>query len=277
MEEKLIKEIRDHLDVNLPNASTELRKIAVKEYLQPYILYYIYNSKKYKQLNFYGGTCLRFIYGLNRFSEDLDFDNSEKVDISELSADLTNFFKSETAYTNISTRVQQGERGVVRIILKFPILKALGLAPLERENLHLKVEISQHKQLYVSQTTPVFKYGKSFVVNHFSLETLMAGKMLACLKRTFKKGSEDIFIKGRDFYDLLWLMQKKVLPYKPKLEEESSCKDPFSDIASKVVTIKKRDLESDLLALFENREYIETWIENFHDNFERFLQFYKGF
>jgi hypothetical protein len=51
----------------------------------------------------------------------------------------------------------------------------------------------------VIQHTPVFVNGRSLVAAHFSLETMMAGKILACLERNFERGCSGAQIKGRDF------------------------------------------------------------------------------
>ncbi len=102
----------------------------------------------------------------------------------------------------------------------FPVLNAMGLSPHPSEALHLKVEISQHRQVAVIQRTPVFVHGRSLVAAHFSLETMMAGKMLACLERNFERGRSGAQIKGRDFYDLLWFMQQNIQPLEEKLARD---------------------------------------------------------
>jgi len=56
----------------LPN---DFKRVLLKEALQAYVLEYLYNHPAYRRLNFYGGTCLHVVYGLNRLSEDLDLDN----------------------------------------------------------------------------------------------------------------------------------------------------------------------------------------------------------
>ncbi|MGA7607707.1 MAG: nucleotidyl transferase AbiEii/AbiGii toxin family protein, partial [Anaerolineales bacterium] len=75
-------------------------------------------------------------------------------------------------------------------------------------------------QTAVLQNTPVFYLGHSFVPSHFSLETMMASKVIACLERNFQRGKEDAFIKGRDYFDLLWFMQKGVHPLEEKLSKD---------------------------------------------------------
>lgn len=56
---------------------------AEKDYLQNAILYTLYSSAG-KEMVFKGGTCLYKLYGLNRFSEDLDFSVSKPVDFRKL-------------------------------------------------------------------------------------------------------------------------------------------------------------------------------------------------
>ncbi len=260
--------------------SNETKRISLKEVLQAYTLNYLYNHPTYRRLNFYGGTCLHMIYGLNRLSEDIDLDNSAEVDISNLKEDLFTYYRSNIGYPDLTAKTQQGEWGVHRITLKFPILNYLGLSPFPNEALHLKVEISQHKQTAIILKTPLFTYGKSLVTSHFSLETMMAGKMIACLERNFQKGNVAISIKGRDFYDLLWFMQQKIQPLEEKLEKDG--KQPYTLasamrlLSEKVATIKTSDLAVDLLPLFEQRSFIEAWLESFHQNFERFASYYRS-
>src|SRR3990167_1977552 len=61
----------------------------LKEPIQDYILHFVYNSSKYKQFIFTGGTALRKLYGLPRLSEDLDFDLRHVIDIGSLRRVLT--------------------------------------------------------------------------------------------------------------------------------------------------------------------------------------------
>ena len=102
--------------------------------------------------------------------------------------------------------------------------------------------------------------------------------MLACLERSFQIGSSGIAIKGRDFYDLLWFMQQRIRPLDQKLErdgnESYTVQSAMLVLQKKVEKIRRRDLEIDLLPLFEQRAYIDAWIASFQANFETFLQYY---
>jgi predicted nucleotidyltransferase component of viral defense system len=270
-----LQNVLSNLDDQLAN---ETKRIHLKEALQSLVLDYIYNHPLYRGLNFYGGTCLHIIYELNRLSEDIDLDNSQGIGLDHFGDDLLDYFQQHWSYQEISLRCQESEKGIVRLTLRFPVLYELGLSPHRDEMLHLKVEISQHPQSAIIQQTPVIHFGRSFVPSHFSLETMMAGKILACLERSFQVGSTGIAIKGRDFYDLLWFMQQRIQPLEQKLERDGNetytVQSAMLALKEQVDRIKSRDLEIDLLPLFEKRTFIDAWITSFHNNFEAFLQFY---
>jgi hypothetical protein len=121
----LIQSMQNILAQKDPLLANETRRIILKEYLQALTLDYLYNHPAYRKLNFYGGTCLHIIYGLNRLSEDLDLDNSNQVDISKLDQDLLTYFRSNIGYADVTARTQVGERGIHRTTLKFPLLAAI--------------------------------------------------------------------------------------------------------------------------------------------------------
>jgi predicted nucleotidyltransferase component of viral defense system len=260
-----------------PLLANETKRVILKEFLQAYTLDFLYNHPFYRTLNFYGGTCLHVIYGLNRLSEDIDLDNSNGVELNNLETDLLTFYRSTIGYTDVTAKTQIGEWGVRRTTLKFPVLYALGLTSHANEPLHLKVEVSQHKQISIVRRTPILLFGRSFVAAHFSLETMMAGKMLACLERNFQKG-EGATIKGRDFYDLLWFMQQKIQPLEEKLAKDSrqpyTVQTSMEILSDKIAGLKISDLAEDLLPLFEQRSFIEAWLEGFKENFREYVKNY---
>lgn len=274
----LIQILQHALESTDPLLAIETKRIALKQVLQAYVLDFLYNHSSYRRLCFYGGTCLHIVYGLNRLSEDLDLDNSVGVDLSLLGEDLEAFFGKSLGYREAKVKTQQGGNRILRLTLRLPLLNALGLSSYPNEALHIKLEISHHAQIAERRTTPVFYLGRSFVPLHFSLETMMAAKILACLERSFQQGKGGAIIKGRDYYDLLWLMQKGVQPLKEKLAKEG--KKPYTvqsamqELQERVQKMSVADLATDLLPLFESRTFIESWLESFKPVFERFAQPY---
>ncbi len=273
----LIQSMQNVLSQKDPLLANETKRVVLKEFLQAYTLDFLYNHAVYRKLNFYGGTCLHVIYGLNRLSEDIDLDNSNGIDLSHLENDLLAFYRSNIGYADVTAKTQIGEWNVRRTTLKFPILYALGLTTHANEPLHLKVEVSQHKQISIIRKTPVLGCGKSFVAAHFSLETMMAGKMLACLERNFQKGM-GATIKGRDFYDLLWFMQQKIQPLEEKLARDGrqpyTVQSAMQILSEKIAGLKTSDLAEDLSPLFEQRSFIQAWLEGFKENFREYVKYY---
>jgi hypothetical protein len=271
---QLMQNVLSQKDPLLPN---ETKRVILKEFLQAYTLDFLYNHPLYRKLNFYGGTCLHVIYGLNRLSEDIDLDNSNGIDLSKLENDLLTFYRSNIGYADVTAKTQIGEWGVRRTTLKFPILYALGLTSHANEPLHLKVEVSQHRQTAIVRQTPVLLFGRSFVAAHFTLETMMSGKMLACLERNFQKVG-GVAIKGRDFYDLLWFMQQKIKPLEVKLAKDGrqpyTVRSAMELLGEKIVDMKLSGLAEDLLPLFEQRSFIEAWLEGFKENFGEYVKNY---
>lgn len=273
----IIQSMRNILNQKDPLLANETRRVILKEFLQAYTLDFLYNHPIYRKLNFYGGTCLHIIYSLNRLSEDIDLDNSNEINLDDLEGDLLTFYRSNIAYPDVTAKTQMGEWGIRRTTLKFPVLYDLGLTSHTNESLHLKIEVSRHKQVSVIRKTPVLLFGRSFVAAHFSLETMMAGKILACLERNFQKG-QGTSIKGRDFYDLLWFMQQKIQPLEEKLTKDGinsyTVQSAMQLLDKKIAGLKISNLADDLLPLFEQRSFIEAWLEGFKENFKEYEEFY---
>jgi len=108
----------------------------------------------------------------------------------------------------------------------------------------------------------------------------MAEKLLACLERNFERGRSGAQIKGRDFYDLLWFMQQNIQPLEEKLARDGqrpyTVDSAMFALQEKMVSIKIRNLAIYLLPMFESRQFIEAWLEAFHENFQAFVKGYLG-
>ncbi len=179
----------------------------LKEYLQILILSYIYSKKPYKELFFYGGTCLSHCYNLPRLSEDLGFvDVKKEVKIKDISKDIASFLEKKE---NLPLKLKVHG---FHIYFKFPILKDLGLVKNKAESdyLFVKVEIFSDFNFcesFQEEFKTIFKYYHSVLVKTFDLPTLMATKVRAVLYRRWEKTGKDgealATVKGRDFFDLM--------------------------------------------------------------------------
>jgi len=257
---------------------TSLIRNLLKEYLQVYVLYFIYTSPPYhKNLIFTGGTCLRHFFGLERLSEDLDLDYLEKLDSTRLAAELENFFKIHFRYaeTNISVR-QQGKQ----ILIKFPVLKQLELAQSwESDWLYVKLDLSENPSShYAVETTSKSKFGFNFVAKHYDLNTLMAGKMHVILTRSYLKGKNDEYsLKGRDYFDLLWFVKQGVIPNLARLNDLLGKQMRLGEVeilvnekVKELVTRHRNDFQRDLVPLVRYPDFIKSYIENYADEYFRY-------
>jgi predicted nucleotidyltransferase component of viral defense system len=249
---------------------------SLKEFLQDVILSIIYNDDELKELIFYGGSCLRKFHDLNRLSEDLDFESLESISLEKTAKIISEWFSREK-FEKVEISTQSSEN-INRILVKFPVLFELGLTNNDNEKLHVKVEINTEPSgEYETLLTPYSRGQYSMLVKHYDLPTLMAGKMVACLERTFRKGKTGVDIKGRDYYDLIWYMQKEIKPNPARLKDASegyTIDEAFKALDSKVLDISKRDLLIDLEPLFPNQKFIEEWCENFQEFYKRFRKNY---
>jgi len=270
----IINQIANRLrDPYHAKASEEYKRILVKDMLISHVLYFLYNHDSYRRLNFYGGTCAHVVYDLNRLSEDIDLDNSGQINLDHLSTDLEKFIINELGIINASVHIQNGESGISRWTIKVPILHDLNLSSLADEKLHLKIEVSHHKQTAIILKTPIMRDGRTMVIAHFDKPSLMAGKMLACLERQWHTDETSSQVKGRDFYDLLWYIQTGVKPNELKLAKDGkrsySVKEALELLAEKIGKLKKSDLAKDLYNFLPEKTLVEAWLDNFQEFYKR--------
>ena len=246
-------------------------KNLLKENLQIYILNFIYLNKNYnKNFIFTGGTCLRNCFGLNRLSEDLDFDLKKPIDVLEFKTSMENYFKKEYLYEGIQISILQ--RGS-QLLLKFPVLKKLKLATdSESDLLYVKIDLSPMiSKIYDQQTTLKNINHFNYLVIHYDLPSLMTGKLNAILTRNRLAGKENIkVVKGRDYFDLLWFLEKKVIPNIPRLNDLLPTVYSMTQLISmidakveEVTTTLHQYFKLDLLPFIDDSRFLDTYLENY--------------
>lgn len=270
--ENLIKE-----EKKLGTHDSFIRNI-LKEYLQVHLLYYLYTSSAYKQnLIFTGGTCLRHFYGLERLSEDIDFDVIARFSATHLMRDLKLFFATRYHYSDLSIFSKQKDQ---QILLKFPVLKKLGLARRnESDLLYIKIDISPIlSDHYTAVVTSKNGFGLNYAARHYDLPSLMAGKLHAILLRRYKKGKENRdTTKGRDYFDLLWFVKNGVKPNLARLSDMLSEKITLPILEKRIdekvnrfITHYKSDYTADMSPLIRNPEIITTYTDHYQEEYLRF-------
>ena len=172
----------------------------MREYLQAYILSIMHNEGVFRSTAFLGGTALRFLYNLPRFSEDLDFSlaGEQRIDFSSLLKKIMLEFKS--AGYDVSV-VLNDKKTVNSAFIRFSgLMLEAGIAPLKSQKFSVKIEIdSKPPQGAFTEVKIVNKYFPvSFLA--YEVKSLFAGKLHALLSRKYTK--------GRDCFDLGWYLTK---------------------------------------------------------------------
>lgn len=254
---------------NLIDKLTSQNKIftrnILKEYLQITVLDFIYSHDDYSKLIFYGGSCLAHCFGLPRLSEDLDFvDPKRKINLLKLADDLEKYFGKNT---DLEVKITTQK---FRLYLKFPILKELGLAENnESALLFLKIEIFKDFNFcknYKTEMIPLFKFNKSMLIRSFDLPTLMATKIRAIFRRkwekTNKKGKILARVKGRDYFDLMWYLERGVKPNLECLENVKDIEELKNAFLKIIEKIDSRSIKLDLESLIDNQDFIKRISKN---------------
>ena len=172
----------------------------MREYLQAYILRILHDEGVFRTTAFLGGTALRFIYGLPRFSEDLDFSltNAEAYSFIELIKKI----KGELTLAGYEVTVSYNEKKIVQhVFIRFgELLHEAGISPHPQQKFSIKIEIDTNPPKGAILKTHIFnKYFPIAFLSH-DLLSLFAGKMSALLSRKYTK--------GRDFFDIGWYLSR---------------------------------------------------------------------
>lgn len=176
----------------------------LREYCQLLILKILDDIGGFKYLAFVGGTALRILYDLKRFSEDLDFCliNSEGYMFSQLMSTLEN----ELRHYNINCEIRyKDHKTIASAFIKFNnLMNEAGLTPHPDQKLMIKFEVDQNPPSGYNTELTMISQDFLAAINHFDLPTLYAGKLHAVLCRKYTK--------GRDYYDLIWYLGRKIKP-----------------------------------------------------------------
>jgi predicted nucleotidyltransferase component of viral defense system len=205
--------IKDWLDSYKPSNKEEALQ-ALREIMQEIALAGLQRAGFFEKAAFYGGTALRIFYGLNRFSEDLDFSLLEvNPDFSldkYLDAILTEFQslgmevsikeKQKTNKSNIESAFLKSETIWRELVLEH-VLPQNGLE--QKANIKIKLEVDTIPPLGFQTEEKLLLRPFSFYVKCFSISDLFAGKMHALL---FRKWGNNV--KGRDWFDMEWYIKK---------------------------------------------------------------------
>lgn len=184
---------------------------ALREILQEVALLGLWRSKFFEHAAFYGGTALRILYGLDRFSEDLDFSLLVPNSTFELSRYLP-ALESELAGFGCKAEGKLQQKSTVTAVqsafLKVNTLQVMLELEIDAtvkkwinpgQLLRIKLEVDTDPPQGFTSEAKYLLQPIPFAVRTYSLPDLFAGKIHALLFRRWKNR-----VKGRDWYDFVW-------------------------------------------------------------------------
>lgn len=184
---------------------------ALREIIQEIALLGLWRSKFFEKAAFYGGTALRILYGMDRFSEDLDFSLVEPMtdfQLSRYGSAVERELRSFGFEASLTNRDKKNVSPVQSAFLKANTLHHLLTIksderadwPIPRDQvLKIKIEVDTDPPSGFATENKFVLQPVPFSIRTFVLPDLFAGKMHAVLCRKWKNR-----VKGRDWYDLVW-------------------------------------------------------------------------
>jgi predicted nucleotidyltransferase component of viral defense system len=189
---------------------------AMREIMQEIALAALSRTDFFDKAAFYGGTALRIFYGLDRFSEDLDFSllapnpdfsltpyfSKIVEEFQSLGMNVSIREKDKRIKTQVESAFLKSETIWQELVLE-DLVKQQGIS--SNKTIKIKIEIDRLPPLGFSTEEKLLIRPYSFYIKCFTMPSLFAGKLHALLFRKWKSR-----VKGRDWYDMEWYIRKGV-------------------------------------------------------------------
>ncbi|MEA1879988.1 MAG: nucleotidyl transferase AbiEii/AbiGii toxin family protein [Campylobacterota bacterium] len=229
---------------------------ALREILQEIVLLGLYRGGFFNEAVFYGGTALRILYGLDRFSEDLDFsllEPNEDFDLGIYEKSIVQTLQSFGFEVNIQLKNQEGviksaflkgntAQHLLNIKAPDDVISKYGQGRLVK----IKFEVDTQPPINFQSERKTQLLPAPFMIHSMTIPSLFAGKIHAILCRNWSSRP-----KGRDWYDLVWYIANG---YRVDLTHLSERLGQSCDWQEKEgIKIKEDVTEAFVLELLKNR------------------------
>lgn len=256
---------------------------AVKEIIQEIALLGLWRAKFFQHAAFYGGSSLRILYGLNRFSEDLDFSLlSRKTDfelapyldaiateLGSMDFNVEIFAKKKATDTSIESSFIKA--GTKEHLLKIEVPEEIANRTANTDRIKVKIEVDTDPPGDFETEAKILLQPIPFSVNTFKQPDLFAGKIHAVLQRPWSSGR----VKGRDYYDFIWYLGRNTPVHLAHLEQRLRQSAAWSGLQ----TLSRQDLcdlleekfrnldvelaKKDVLPFIKDPAAVELWTNDF--------------
>jgi predicted nucleotidyltransferase component of viral defense system len=205
----------DLLKKDFPLVLQGFEQEILREYLQCLILQILFDNPLGQKFCFLGGTCLRLVHGTSRFSEDLDFDNFN-IDSSTFD-EVKGLMLKELQAKGFLVDIESVGKNAFRLDIKFnEMLYDLNLTGHKNQKLLIQLDTEAQKFDFTPEPYLLNRFGVFTQLKTTPKDLILAQKFYAILNRPRNK--------GRDFYDVVFLLGQGIKPNYRYLEQKVNIK-----------------------------------------------------
>lgn len=255
---------------------------ALKEIFQEIALLGLWRAKFFEHAAFYGGTALRIVYGLNRFSEDMDFSllaENKNFSLSKYNRaiidELAAFgfeVRVETKEKTVNSKIESAfiKANTIKQLLTVNVADKLTANIHHMKSIKIKMEVDTNPPLGFSTEAKRLLLPIPFSVLTYSQQDLFAGKIHALLCRKWKNR-----IKGRDWYDYYWYISRDIAVNLSHLQEqllqsghwnaaETLSHDKLTGlIKNRINEVDFDAAKQDVVGFLQDKSSVELWSAEF--------------
>ncbi len=268
---------------------------ALAETIQAIALLGLSRTDFFSQAAFYGGTALRLLYNLDRFSEDLDFSLLQPLKKFRLSSYLGSL-RDEMESFGFSVEIGERQKNIetpiesafIKANTRIHVIQA-GVPKAIADRIHrnavckVKLEVDIDPPPYADFNVNYIDYPVPFSIQAYSGPSLLAGKMDAVLSRGWQNR-----VKGRDWYDFAFLVRKKIPLLLPHLEARLRQKGFYKEKAPldevRCINMIDRRIESvdfdaakaDVITFILRPKDLDVWSNDYFRHVLKNMQFSVG-
>lgn len=267
------------------------KKNAIKEIVQEVVLCGLSRGGFFKDAAFYGGTALRIFYGLDRFSEDLDFSlvsQNPEFDLAKYFSYIENETKSLGLNFIVKEKPKAFDSNVKSAFLKGNTKEHI-LTFYEESNdtniinkdelISIKFEVDINPPMGATFETKFSLLPSPYQVRLYDMPSLFAGKIHACLCRNWKTR-----VKGRDFYDYVFFLamgaKVNLVNLKAKLVQSKFIAEDYDLTIENLKTLLNErfsnmdfaQAKEDVLPFVKDKSKLDLWSKEFFIEITKQLQ-----
>ena len=269
----------------------EDKKNAIKEVLQEVVLAGLSKTDFFTHAAFYGGTALRIFYGMDRFSEDLDFSllvADDTFDINKYSKPISNIVNSLGLNFEVSKKDKLNDSNIDSAFIKGNIRETLiTIYPdsvdsnqiINNEKIIIKFEVDVNPPKYADTEVKYRLLPFPYQVRVYDQKSLFAGKIHAVIARSWKNR-----VKGRDLYDYIYYLsldtKVNLKHLEARLKQTKTIEEEINLTRELLIEILEKRFEhidfemakSDIRPFIKDQSTLDIWSSDFFKSISKNIE-----